>query len=163
PLEHSPYLQWAQFALATPVVFWCGWPFWQRAWTSLVNLSPNMFTLIVMGVGAAYGFSVAALALPEVMGHEVYFEAAASIIVLVLLGQVLELRARHQTGAAIRRLLGLAPKTARLVLDDGREEDVPLESVQPGDVLLVRPGERVPVDGYVIDGHSSVDESMISG
>jgi Cu+-exporting ATPase len=163
PLGHSPYLQWAQFALATPVVFWCGWPFWQRAWASLVNLSPNMFTLIVLGVGAAYGFSVAALALPHVVGHDVYFEAAASIIVLVLLGQVLELRARNQTGAAIRRLLGLAPKTARLVSPDGREEDVPLESVQPGDVLRVRPGERVPVDGYVIDGHSSVDEAMISG
>jgi Cu+-exporting ATPase len=163
PLQHSAYLSWLQFALATPVVVWCGWPFWQRAWASVVNVSPNMFTLIVLGVGAAYGFSAAALAWPEVMGHEVYFEAAASIIVLVLLGQVLELRARHQTGAAIRRLLGLAPKTARLVHDDGREEDVPLESVQPGDVLRVRPGERVPVDGYVIDGHTSVDESMISG
>jgi Cu+-exporting ATPase len=163
PLQHSSYLSWTQFALATPVVFWCGWPFWQRAWTSVVRLSPNMFTLIALGVGAAYLFSVAALALPHVVGHEVYFEAAASIIVLVLVGQVLELRARHQTSAAIRRLLGLAPKTARLVLPDGREEDVALELVQPGDVLRVRPGERVPVDGYVIDGRSSVDESMISG
>jgi Cu+-exporting ATPase len=163
PIPHSPYLSWLQLALATPVVFWAGWPFWQRAWTSVVQVSPNMFTLIVLGVGAAYLFSLAALALQDVFGHDLYFEAAASIVVLVLLGQVLELRARQQTGAAIRRLLGLAPKTARLVLPDGREEDVPLEQVQPGDVLRVRPGERVPVDGYVTDGHSSVDESMISG
>jgi P-type Cu+ transporter len=163
PLHHSPYLAWLQFALATPVVFWCGWPFLQRAWTSVVQRSPNMFTLIVLGVGAAYGFSLAALAFPQTLGHDLYFEASASIVVLVLLGQVLELRARQQTSAALRRLLGLTPKTVRLVLPDGREEDVPLELVQRGDVLRVRPGERVPVDGVVLEGHSSIDESMISG
>ena len=160
---HGLYWGWLQFALATPVVFWCGWPFLQRAWMSLVQRSPNMFTLIVLGVGSAYLFSIATLLLPATLGHDLNFEAAAAIIVLVLLGQVLELRARGQTSAAIRRLLGLAPKTARKVFPDGREEDVPLEQVQVGDQLRVRPGERVPVDGIVLEGRSAVDESMISG
>ena len=163
PMQHALYLSWLQFALATPVVFWCGWPFLQRAWVSLLQRSPNMFTLIALGVGAAYGYSVAILLLPTTLGHELYFESAAAIIVLVLLGQVLELRARSQTSAAIRRLLGLAPKTARQVFLDGREEDVPLERVQVGDMLRVRPGERVPVDGVVVEGRSAVDESMLSG
>ena len=162
-MPHNPILPLLQFGLATPVVFLCGWPFLQRAWTSVVQLSPNMFTLIGLGVGAAYLFSIATLLLPATLGHDLYFEAAAAIIVLVLLGQVLELRARSQTSAAIRRLLGLAPKTARKVFPDGREEDVPLDQVQVSDVLRVRPGERVPVDGVVLEGRSSVDESMISG
>src|SRR5947209_6156873 len=153
------YGNWIQLALVTPVVFWSGWPFFERAWTSVVNRSPNMFTLIALGVGAAYFYSLAAV----LRGGEGYFESAAAIIVLVLLGQVLELRARGQTTSAIRRLLGLAPKTARLHLPDGREEDVPLELVQPGDVLRVRPGEKVPVDGVVTEGRSAVDESMVTG
>jgi Cu+-exporting ATPase len=148
-----------QAALASVVVLYCGAPFFVRAWMSVVNRSPNMFTLIALGVGTAYVWSFVALARHE----EPYFESAAVIIVLVLLGQVLELRARHHTSAAIRRLLGLAPKTARLRLPDGREQDVPLELVQPGDVLRVRPGEKVPVDGVVTEGRSTVDESMISG
>jgi Cu+-exporting ATPase len=163
PMPHPLILPWLEFGWATPVVFLCGWPFLKRAWTSVVQLSPNMFTLIVLGVGAAYVFSVAVLLWPAGLGHDVYFEAAAVIIVLVLLGQVLELRARQQTSAAIRRLLGLAPKTARKVFPDNREEDVPLDQVKVGDVLRVRPGERVAVDGIVIEGRSSVDESMISG
>jgi Cu+-exporting ATPase len=154
---------WPEGALATPVVVWCGWPFFVRAVASLRHLSPNMFTLIALGVGAAYGYSIAALLAPEVLGKAVYFDTAAVIVVLVLLGQLLELRARAATGQAIRRLLGLAPKTARLVRPDGREADVPLELVQVGDVVRVRPGERVPVDGVVTDGRSSVDESMLSG
>jgi Cu+-exporting ATPase len=163
---------WVQLALATPVVLWGGWPFFDRFWSSLVNRSPNMFTLIGLGVGVAYAYSVVATLLPNIfppvlrtMGGlvPVYFEAAAVVTTLVLLGQVLELRARSATGKAIRALLGLAPKTARKVQNDGTEEDIPLEHVHPGDLLRVRPGEKVPVDGEVVEGHSSVDESMISG
>jgi len=164
-------LQWVQLALASPVVLWCGWPFFVRAWQSIVNRSLNMFTLIGLGVGVGYLFSVIAVVLPGVFPASfrdehgnvpVYFEAAAVIVALVLLGQVLELRARSQTGNAIRELLGLAPKTARRIAH-GREEDVPLDHVHPGDLLRVRPGERVPVDGVVVEGSSSVDESMITG
>jgi Cu+-exporting ATPase len=160
---HRPGLGWLEWLLATPVVFWCGLPFFRRAATSVVNLSPNMFTLIALGVGAAYAYSVAALLAPTTLGQGLFFETSAVIIVLVLVGQVLELKARSRTGAAIRRLLGLAPKTARLVLPDGREQDVPLELVQVGDVVRVRPGERVPVDGVVTEGRSAVDESMLTG
>jgi len=164
-------LQWVQLVLATPVVLWCGWPFFVRAWQSIVNRSLNMFTLIGLGVGVGYLFSVIAVVAPGVFPASfrdahgnvpVYFEAAAVIVALVLLGQVLELRARSQTGNAIRELLGLAPKTARRIAH-GHEEDVPLDHVHPGDLLRVRPGERVPVDGVVIEGSSSVDESMITG
>jgi Cu+-exporting ATPase len=159
---------WVQLVLASPVVLWCGWPFFQRAWASVVNRSPNMFTLIALGVSAAYLYSVIATVAPQSFpkGFGVvmpYFETAAIITELVLLGQVLELRARVQTGSAIRKLLGLAPRTARKVLDNGREEDIPLEMVHPGDRLRVRPGERIPVDGVVTEGRSFVDESMISG
>ena len=163
---------WVQMALATPVILWGGWPFFVRGWQSVVNRSLNMFTLIGLGVGVAYVYSVVATLFPEIFPDAfrdeagqvaVYFEAAAVIVTLVLLGQVLELKARSQTGAAIRALLGLAPKTARRVLPDGTEQDVPLEHVQPGDRLRVRPGEKVPVDGVVVEGHSSVDESMITG
>jgi Cu+-exporting ATPase len=160
---HGLRLGWLELVLATPVVFWCGLPFFERAVLSVARLSPNMFTLIALGVGAAYAYSVAALFLPEILGEGLYFETAAAIIVLVLLGQVLELRARGATTQAIRRLLGLAPKTARIVRSNGSEEDIPLERVQVGDVLRVRPGEKVPVDGLVVEGRSSVDESMISG
>src|SRR6185369_1465537 len=160
-----------QLALATPVVLWGGRPFFERLWASLKTRNLNMFTLIGMGVGVAYGYSLVATLAPQLfpaslhtMGGmvPVYFEAAAVITTLVLLGQVLELRARAATGKAIRALLGLAPKTARRVRD-GREEDVQLEHVHVGDFLRVRPGEKVPVDGMVIEGHSSVDESMITG
>jgi len=162
---------WVQLALATPVVLWGGWPFFERFWASLKTRHLNMFTLIGLGVGVAYGYSVVATLFPQIfpaslktMGGlvPVYFEAAAVITTLVLLGQVLELRARSATGAAIKALLGLAPKTARRVRD-GAEEDIPLEHVHVGDLLRVRPGEKVPVDGVVIEGRSSVDESMISG
>lgn len=165
-------LNWVQLVLATPVVLWCGWPFFERAWASVVHRSPNMFTLIALGVGSAYLYSVAATVAPWMFPEgfltasgavEPYFDTAAVIIVLVLLGQVLELRARGQTSGAIRRLLGLAPRTARIVRPSGREEDVPLDRIQVGDRLRVRPGEKVPVDGTVIEGRSSVDESMISG
>ena len=165
-------LNGAQLVLATPVVLWCGWPFFERAWASVVHRSPNMFTLIALGVGAAYLYSLAATVAPGVfpeglrlMGGavEAYFDTAAAVTVLVLLGQVLELRARSQTSGAIRKLLGLAPKTARVIRSDGREEDVPLEQVHPGDVVRVRPGEKVPVDGAITEGRSAVDESMISG
>ena len=163
-------INWLGLALATPVVFWAGWPFFERAWTSIVNRSPNMFTLIAMGVGAAYGYSAAAAIAPAIFPSgfrmhgvvDTYFDTAAVITVLVLLGQVLELRARSRTSAAIRQLLGLAPKTARVVRG-GEERDVPLADVQVGDVCRVRPGEHVPVDGVVADGYSAVDESMISG
>jgi Cu+-exporting ATPase len=164
--------QWFEFALATPVVLWGGWPFFVRGWRSLVTRNLNMFTLIGLGTGVAYAFSVIGVLFPGSFppsfrgpGGEVpvYFEAAAAITALVLLGQVMELRARSQTGAAIRALLGLAPKTARVVHDDGTETDVPLGDVHPGDRLRVRPGEKVPVDGVVLEGASSVDESMISG
>jgi Cu+-exporting ATPase len=160
-----------ELLLATPVVLWCGWPFFQRFWASLVNRSPNMFTLIGLGTGAAYVYSVAATLFPQFFpasfrdmhgGVAVYFEAAAVIITLVLLGQVLELRARGRTSGAIRELLHLAPQIAHLV-SGGNERDVPLEQVKPGDALRVRPGERVPVDGVVREGASAVDESMVTG
>ena len=163
---------WVQLALATPVVLWGGWPFFERFWASLKTRKLNMFTLIGLGVGTAYAYSLIATIFPQIfpvslktMGGlvPVYFEAAAVITTLVLLGQVLELRARSATGAAIRALLGLAPKTARRVNADESEEDVPLEHVDVGDLLRVRPGEKVPVDGIVTEGRSSVDESMISG
>ena len=163
---------WIEMLLASPVVLWGAWPFFLRGWRSLVTRNLNMFTLISIGVAVAYGYSVVAVVLPDLFpdafrdsdGHvAVYFEAAAVIVALVLLGQVLELRARSQTGAAIRAQLGLAPKTARRVSSSGDEEDVPIESIQPGDRLRIRPGEKVPVDGRVIEGHSSVDESMVTG
>jgi Cu+-exporting ATPase len=163
---------WVQLALATPVVLWGGWPFFERGWASLKSRNHNMFTLISLGVGVAYSYSLVATLAPNLfppsfhtMGGmvPVYFEAAAVITTLVLLGQVLELRARSATGKAIRALLGLAPKTARVVRQDGREEDIDLGHVHVGDLLRVRPGEKVPVDGVVIEGRSSVDESMISG
>ncbi len=165
-------LPWLEFVLATPVVLWCGLPFFQRFWTSILNRSPNMFTLIGLGTGVAYAYSVVATIAPGIFpaslrrmeGYpDVYFEAAAAITALVLLGQVMELRARSRTSAAIRALLDLSPKTARLVRDDGAEKDIPLEQVKPGDRLRVRPGEKVPVDGIVVEGRSSVDESMITG
>jgi Cu+-exporting ATPase len=163
---------WLEFALATPVVLWGASPFFVRAWNSLVHRSLNMFTLIGLGVGVAYSYSVVATLFPGIFPDSFrgpggvvapYFEAAAVIVALVLLGQVLELKARGQTGAAIKALLGLAPKTARLLRKDGTELDIPLEQVAPGDSLRVRPGEKIPVDGVVLDGSSSVDESMISG
>ena len=175
PLKHllgSGAVLWAEFALATPVVLWGGWPFFQRFWASLVNRHLNMFTLIGLGTGAAYFYSVFALLFPGVipasfrgMGGElaVYFEPAAVIVTLVLLGQVLELRARSQTSSALKALLGLAPKTARIVRANGAEEDVPLDQVKPGDRLRVRPGGKVPVDGVVREGTSAVDESMVTG
>ncbi len=165
-------LAWFQFALATPVVLWAGRPFFERGWASIVNRALNMFTLIAIGTGTAYLYSLVAVIAPGLFPASfrsaegtvaVYFEAAAVITTLVLLGQVLELRARSRTSSAIKALLGLAPKTARLVRDDGSEVDVPLEHVAPGDRLRVRPGEKVPVDGVVLDGSSSLDESMISG
>jgi Cu+-exporting ATPase len=165
-----------EFLLATPVVLWGGWPFFQRFWTSLINRSPNMFTLIGMGAGVAYGYSVIAVVAPQIFPAslrtmdgfpEVYFEAAAAITTLVLLGQVMELRARSRTSAAIRALLDLSPKTARLVVAEAGgeviEKDIPLDDVKPGDRLRVRPGEKVPVDGVLLEGRSSIDESMITG
>jgi P-type Cu+ transporter len=163
---------WIQLALSTPVVIWGGWPFFQRGWASILNRSLNMFTLIAVGTGAAYIYSVIAALLPNRLpesfrGHhaapEVYFEASAVIITLVLLGQVLELRARSQTGSAIRALLELAPKMARITEENGSERDVPLDQVKPGDCLRVRPGEKIPVDGAILDGESSIDESMMTG
>jgi Cu+-exporting ATPase len=163
---------WLEALLATPVVLWGGWPFFVRFWNSLVNRSPNMFTLIGLGTGVAYGYSVVATALPGIFPAslrgmhgrpEVYFEAAAAITTLVLLGQVLELKARAQTSSAIRALLDLAPPTARRIHDDGREEDIALEQVQAGNRLRVRPGEKIPVDGVVLEGASAVDESMVTG
>jgi P-type Cu+ transporter len=165
-------LVWFQFVLATPVVLWAGWPLFERAWTSIVNRHLNMFTLIGLGTGAAYLYSVAATFVPglfpdsfRVHGGElaVYFEPAVAIVALVLLGQVLELRARSRTSSALKALLGLAPKTARVVRPDGHEEDIPLEHVQVGDQLRVRPGEKIPVDGVVLEGTSAVDESMVTG
>jgi len=186
PLLHavSPKLgNWIEFALATPVVLWCGWPFFDRGWASVKFRSPNMFTLIAMGVGVAYVYSAVATIAPQLfppspgvphpsplllgrgweMAPDVYFEAAAAIIALVLLGQVLELRARSRTSSAIRALLDLSPKLARIMRDDGAEYDVPLDQVKVGDKLRVRPGEKIPVDGIVLDGLSSVDESMVTG
>jgi Cu+-exporting ATPase len=165
-------VQWTEFTLATPVVLWGGWPFFVRGWQSIRTWNLNMFTLIALGVSAAWGYSLTALLFPQIFPPimqregglvDVYFEAAAVITALVLLGQVLELRARSRTNAAIKMLLGLAPNTARIVRNDGTEEDVLLEQVQPGDTLRVRPGEKVPVDGTVIDGESNVDESMVTG
>jgi Cu+-exporting ATPase len=165
-------LGWLELALATPVVLWGGWPFFVRAWQSIVNRSLNMFTLIGLGVGVAFVYSVVATLVPDIFPAsfrdaagqvDIYFEAAAVIVTLVLLGQVMELRARGRTGEAIRALLGLAPKTARRLNADGTETDVPLELVAVGDRLRVRPGEKVPVDAVVIEGESAVDESMISG
>ena len=165
-------MQWTMLALATPVVVWAGWPFFQRGYQSLRTMNLNMFTLIATGVGVAYVYSLIATLAPEIFPasqHDAhglvptYFEAAASIVVLVLLGQVLELRARSQTSGAIRALLGLAPKTARRIADDGSEADVPLEEVRPGDKLRVRPGEKVPVDGAVVEGITAIDESMVTG
>jgi Cu+-exporting ATPase len=163
-------VNWVELILAIPVVLWCGKPFFERMWASFVNASPNMFTLIGIGTGAAFAYSAAATVAPGMFPDslrvhgavETYFDTAVVITVLVLLGQVLELRARHRTGGAIRQLLNLSAKTARIVRD-GREEDVPLESVQRGDRLRVRPGEKVPVDGVVIDGSAALDESMVTG
>jgi len=168
----GPRLPWMELVLASPVVLWSGLPFFQRFWTSLINRSPNMFTLIGLGTGMAYVYSLVATIAPGVfpeslrkMGGypDVYFEAAAAITTLVLLGQVMELRARSRTSAAIRALLDLSPKTARLVGADGTEKDISLDQVKPGDKLRVRPGEKVPVDGIVLEGHSAVDESTITG
>ncbi|MCG8092224.1 MAG: heavy metal translocating P-type ATPase [Candidatus Thiodiazotropha endolucinida] len=165
-------VQWVEFTLATPVVLWGGWPFFVRGWQSVVSWNLNMFTLIGLGVAVAWSYSVVALLFPAIfppnMLHEggtvpVYFEAAAVITALVLLGQVLELRARSRTNAAIKLLLGLAPNTARIVREDGSEEDIALEQVMPGDILRVRPGEKVAVDGVVTEGSSAVDESMVTG
>jgi Cu+-exporting ATPase len=175
PLAHSsfgPHLPWIELLLSAPVVLWGGWPFFERSVASVRRRSLNMFTLIGLGTAVAFGYSVVATLAPGAFpasfrGHDgqvpVYFEAAAVITVLVQLGQVLELRARHRTGSALRSLLGLAPKTARLVREEGHEEDVPLERVHVGDRLRVRPGEKVPVDGVVLEGDSAVDESMLTG
>jgi Cu+-exporting ATPase len=175
PMQHlfSPRIwAWIEFGLATPVVLWCGLPFFVRGWQSVVHRSLNMFTLIGLGTGSAYSYSVFATIVPQIFPAslrgsggqiDVYFEPAAVIIVLVLLGQVMELRARSQTSSAIRALLGVAPKNARRLDDKGGEADVPLDQVQVGDRLRVHPGEKVPVDGIVVEGHSSIDESMISG
>ena len=175
PLWHlisGRVLAWLQLILATPVVLWAGWPFFVRGWASIVNRSLNMFTLIAIGTGMAYAYSVVGTVAPGLFpesfrthGGEIglYFEAAAVITVLVLLGQVLELRARSQTSSAIKALLNLAPPTARRIRPDGTEDDVPLETVQVGDRLRVRPGERIPVDGTVVEGTSAVDESMVTG
>jgi Cu+-exporting ATPase len=163
---------WVQFVLATPVVLWAGWPFFERAWQSLVTRNLNMFTLIALGTGVAWTYSVVATVAPQLFppafrNHDgsvaIYFEASAVITVLVLLGQVLELRAREQTGGAIRALLGLAPKTARRIAADNSEQDIDLEQVAVGDRLRVRPGEKVPVDGELVEGRSAVDESMVTG
>lgn len=175
PVQHAlghRVVIWLQFALATPVVLWGGWPFFQRGWASIVNRSPNMFTLIAIGTGAAYLFSITATLMPAIFplsfrGHggevAVYFEAAAVITTLVLLGQVLELRARARTSSSIKSLLGLAPKTARVIRSNGTEEDIPLEFVVVNAKLRVRPGEKIPVDGVVVEGASAVDEAMITG
>ena len=175
PVQHAlpaNWLPWIELLLATPVVLWGGWPFFQRGWASIANRSTNMFTLIAMGTGVAYVYSLVATLFPNIFPEQfrgmngrpdVYFEAAAAITTLVLLGQVLELRARSRTSTAIRALLDLSPKAARLVSADGFERDVPLEVVNVGDRLRVRPGEKVPVDGEVLEGKSAVDESMVTG
>jgi len=171
-IAHSSTRGWIELALTTPVVLWGGWPFFVRGWQSIVTRHLNMFTLIALGVGVAYAYSVVGLLFPELFpasfrmanGHVgLYFEAASAIVTLVLLGQVMELRARSHTGSAIRALLTLAPKTARRVHDDGIDEDVALEQVRRGDRLRIRPGEKVPVDGIVLEGSSAVDESMVTG
>jgi Cu+-exporting ATPase len=168
----GPVSIWTQLALSTPVVIWGGWPFFKRAWASVVHRSPNMFTLIAMGTGTAYLYSLIATIAPSIFpdsfrGHggsvAVYFEPAAVITVLVLLGQVMELRARSQTSTALRSLLSLAPRTARIIDHDGAEVDIALDQVKAGDRLRVRPGEKIPVDGVVLEGSSTVDESMITG
>ncbi len=173
PLHHwAGVLNWVQLLLASPVVFWCGWPFFERAWLSIRNLSPNMFTLISLGVGSAYVYSLIATVIPELFPEGFrhangtvmpYFDTAVVVTVLILLGQVMELKARSKTNGAIKRLLGLAPKTARRVAPDGAEEDVSLDLIQRDDILRVRPGEKLPADGRVVEGRSSIDESMISG
>lgn len=178
-LGEAPGLRWqsstrnaVEFLLATPVVLWGGWPFFQRFWASLVNRSPNMFTLIGLGTGAAYLYSVAATLFPQFFpasfrdmhgGVAVYFEAAAVITTLVLLGQVLEIRARQRTSGAIRELLHLTPQTAHRVSSGSSDAEIPFDQVRQGDLLRVRPGERVPVDGTVQEGFSAVDESVITG
>ena len=164
---------WIQFVLATPVVLYCGFPFFERGWASVKNKSPNMFTLIAVGTGAAYLYSIVALIFPDLFPVSmrdthtnliaVYFESAAVIITLVLLGQVLELRARSQTSSAIKELLGLAPKTARVVFDDGSEEEIALEDVQIGATLRVKANEKIPTDGVIVEGETLVDESMVTG
>ena len=165
-------INWIQLGLSTPVVLWGGWPFFVRAWHSIINRSPNMFTLIGLGIAVAFSYSLVATLAPGIFPASfrdhvgnvpVYFEAATVITTLVLLGQVLELKARSATGNAIKALLGLAPKTARRIENDGSEHDVPLDQVKPADLVRVRPGEKVPVDGNVIEGHSAVDESMVTG
>ncbi|RZA07259.1 MAG: copper-transporting ATPase, partial [Proteobacteria bacterium] len=167
-----PYQNWIELGLSTPVVLWAGWPFFVRWGQSIANRSPNMWTLIGSGVAAAYGYSLLATVAPDLFpaafaGHGgrvgVYYEAAAVIVSLTLLGQILELRARSQTSSAIKALLGLAPKTARRIKQDGTEEDIPLTHVHIGDSLRVRPGEKVPVDGAVLEGESALDESMLTG
>jgi len=171
PVLSGRWVAWVQLGLATPVVLWGGWLFLVRGWRSIAYRSLNMFTLIAIGTGTAYLYSVVATLFPDIFPDSfrmegnvaVYFEAAAAITALVLLGQVLELRARARTGNAIRALLGLAPKTARLILPSGSEHDIPLDQVKPADRLRVRPGEKVPVDGVVMEGSSSVDESMLTG
>jgi Cu+-exporting ATPase len=172
PLLSGPLLGWIEFALATPVVLWAGLPFFERGWASIVHGSLNMFTLIAIGTGAAYLYSVAAVVAPGIFPSTfrdmsgnigLYFEASTVITVLVLLGQVLELNARSQTSSAIKALLGLAPKTARRISEDGKEADVPLSQIEIGDHIRVRPGEKVPTDGSLVEGRSSVDESMVSG
>ncbi|MFT5181873.1 MAG: Cu+-exporting ATPase, partial [Alphaproteobacteria bacterium] len=171
-LVPGAWFGWIQLVLATPAVLWCGWPFFQRGWASIVTWNPNMFTLIAIGTGAAFLYSSVAVIAPAIFPAqfrdaggrvEIYFEAAAVIIVLVLLGQMLELRARERTGGALRALLDLAPKTAWRLRDDGGDEEVTLDQVIVGDRLRVRPGDAVPVDGEVIEGHSAVDESMVTG
>ena len=165
-------VHWLEFALTTPVVLWAGWPFFTRAWASIRDRSPNMFTLIALGVGAAYLYSLTATVVPGLFppslrlpggGVAVYYEAAAAITVLVLLGQVLELHARERTSGAIRALLQLAPETASRIGPEGRDEEVPLDAVRLHDRLRIRPGDRVPVDGEVLEGRSAVDESMLTG
>jgi Cu+-exporting ATPase len=169
-MSHGALMNWVGVVLATPIVFWAGWPFFERAWSSIVNRSPNMFTLIALGIGSAYFYSVVATVAPALFPENVrmhgvvptYFDTCVVITTLVLLGQVLELRARHHTGTAIRELLQLAPKTARVVRE-GAEEDIPLEDVHVGDLCRVRPGEKVPVDGVVVEGRTSIDEAMVTG
>src|SRR5581483_11822729 len=175
PVQHAismRLLKYIQLALATPAVLWGGWPFFQRGWASVVNRSLNMFTLIAIGTGVAYWYSVVATFFPTVFPasfrtHDddvgVYFEVSAVIVVLVLLGQVLVLRSRSQTSSSIKALLGRTPKTARIIRADGTEEEVSLDSIKPGDRLRVRPGEKIPVDGIILEGVSSVDESMVTG
>jgi Cu+-exporting ATPase len=171
-LTNGPLWRWLEFALATPVVLWGGWPFFQRGWSSVVHRSLNMFTLIAIGTGAAYLYSIVAVVAPGIFpasfrdmsgGPGLYFESAAVIVVLVLLGQVLELRARSQTSGAIKALLGLAPKTARRIAVDGTELDVALDEIKVGDLIRVRPGEKIATDGTVTSGYSAVDESMVTG